>query len=779
MTTTTVPFRQWMDKALQHESSNNLSPECISAALRIAISLAEQVDSSEDGVLSPPFPMSRVDWADCIEVSLKTSDNLLDSASQDLQTDNAVACQRGEHGPQEVGVEQSIPSHLNVAGAQILHNDHSQTNTNTTLINGELQRMFIYSLGLVFYQLFSLGQVPLTPELLVVSCPNGELRLLSSCSRPVNDRETINNNGEAAPLDNFAVALNVSADHKVNGNGMKRPTRESESSPLNGSTNIDGNGEANFETVSNVSGDQVNGNNIKRSTRESEPSAAKRQISVSTRSTISSCGIVSCDLPIDLLRMQGVPSSLCDLIYNMIDCINGDLMGNDSYTKISDVAMDLQLMLQKPSIYLDPLNMDKIVEDGLGLDETRLIGKDQEFSALQSAYQRSTSGSSELALITGLSGTGKTMLANQFGSFVTANGGLFFSGKFDQMGCNSFPVIASAFDKYCEELAREESTVQSVLVAFKLREALGDDVHYLTRMIPNLSKILNEEVDETFSNQECIDAQRRIHYLLTQFVDVICECSEKPIVLFVDDLQWADSASISIVNQLLHGSPSRQNGKFFFLGSLRDDEVGNDHPFWSIIQSTTSFGYTITKVMLEYLTEQVVKQFISDLLHTTPRQVARLSDIVFRRTKGNPLYVSKMLLSLNRKGLLYVSLRRNRWEWDEEKIVSEKIPDDVAMFFVAAIKTLDADMRLALSTLSCFGNSVRCVIIDAIQADLSLNLTGPLDDAIGEGLLYKMNGKYCFGHDRIQEAAYSIIDEHEMCLHHMKYGVSTLSDHIV
>lgn len=98
----------------------------------------------------------------------------------------------------------------------------------------------------------------------------------------------------------------------------------------------------------------------------------------------------------------------------------------------------------------------------------------------------------------------------------------------------------------------------------------------------------------------------------------------------------------------------------------------------------------------------------------------------------------------------------------------------MAMFFVATIDTLDADVKLALSTLSCFGNSVHCEIIDYIEADLGLNITKPLDDAIDVGLLEKMNEKYCFGHDRIQEAAYSIIDKQEICQFHLYYGVSII-----
>ena len=148
---------------------------------------------------------------------------------------------------------------------------------------------------------------------------------------------------------------------------------------------------------------------------------------------------------------------------------------------------------------------------------------------------------------------------------------------------------------------------------------------------------------------------------------MICDCSEKPIVLFIDDMQWADSSSISIINQLLQSSRSRQDGKgkFFFLGSFRTEDTESEmelinHPFWSTIASAESDGFKTTSLKLVYLTKDVVNQFVADLLHLSPRLVANLSDIVYHKTKGNPLFISRMLLSMNRKGLLYISLTRNR-----------------------------------------------------------------------------------------------------------------------
>jgi predicted ATPase len=378
-------------------------------------------------------------------------------------------------------------------------------------------------------------------------------------------------------------------------------------------------------------------------------------------------------------------------------------------------------------------------------------------------------GSAELAIISGVSGSGKTTMANKLGAFVIANGGSFLSGKFDQMTIQSFSAIASAFDNFCSSLVFDCDT--SSLIASKLRAALGSDLHFLAQMIPNLRLILNDEDAscDPIYNQDCVDAQQRLYYLLCQFVEVICTCLEGIIVLFIDDMQWADPASISIISHLLKTSRSMQGGKLFFLASCRDDEMTSDHPFRTMIESVSSFGFKTTEVKLGCMTKDTVNNVVSNLLHLSPRLVASLSDVVYHKTKGNPLFVSKMLRSLNREGLLRVSLTRHRWEWDEEKIQARKIPNDVASFFIDSISTHPVDVRLALCTLSCFGNSAHHEVLSAIETDLNLNLTESLNDAIAEGLLDKLGEKYCFCHDRIQE-----IDEQDRCMHHMNYGVRSM-----
>eukprot|EP00804_Cyclotella_cryptica_P021186 CCRYP_001485-RA/>CCRYP_001485-RA protein AED:0.02 eAED:0.02 QI:1/1/1/1/1/1/2/1352/1114 len=765
MITTTFPLRRWIKRATELQGSNHGHPitqAYLATSLRIAISLADQISDAEELLsavglssglesLPPPFPVACVDWADCVTVGLKLSSDdseLLRSLPVDgdlfrtscseeevqpedfekllkLIVEDATEGERERDREDEkisrANADDTSGSFFSVDWAQLSsdssNNISNNANDHAGTINERLQR--IYSLGLVLYELFSGGDLP-PPDLLVVH----------------NASE-----GSLSAMRSFSLSLNVSDEINIWG------------SSNNDNFSCDGlDNEFDMDYVS-------------RSKRQYFPPGQ----------SISSSSQSICNVSVDHLRVKGVPTPLCDLIHNMIDCINGDFMGNDSYCQMSEVTSDLQLMLSKPSVYLHDLDVNRISVTGLELDEATFV-RDEELASLQSAYQRSVMGSSELAIVTGVSGTGKSTLATKFGDFVMENGGLFLSGKFDQIKyVKPYSAVASAFNTYCEVLARETASEGAVLVASNLKTALGSDLYYLIQMIPSLGRILQEHSNDYIPpGHDCVNAQERLHYLFCQFVEVISRCSGAPMTLFMDDVQWADSASISIISQLLKTSRSMKDSEgFFFLGCCRDDEMSSHHLFWKMIDNVRSFGFKTTLVKLECMDIRTVNTFLSTLLHLPPRLVRSLSNIVHHKTKGNPLFVSRLLISLNREGLLRLSLTRHRWEWDEEKIQSRKLSDDVATFFVDSINKLPADVKTALSALSCFGASTDSEVIRALETNPELTLIEPLNVAVSEGLVYKLDGIYHFCHDKIQQAAYSMI-EHVRCFHHMMYGLSLM-----
>ncbi len=480
-----------------------------------------------------------------------------------------------------------------------------------------------------------------------------------------------------------------------------------------------------------------------------------------------------CSVSVEPLIQKGVPMSVCDLIANMLDCANGSFRKDETYHDISEVRGDLQLMLSKPSVYLYDLNMGRLSTTGLQSGD--IFGRNTELSIIKDAYRRTASGDSEIVTISGQSGTGKSLLAYEFGKYVLAGGGIFLSGKFDQLQQGKpFSALASAFNQYCGILLQScELASSKQMLARQLNHVLGRDAYHLIKLIPNLADILSLDVNCIIHDDGCTNAQKRFQYLLCRFVEVICSTFAAPVTLFLDDLQWADSASIAAVNQLLlTGGPASQNTHLFFLGCYRDGDTNNSNPLWKSLCHSDLVNARSTDVKLDYMDEETLGTMISETLCLSPRLTRSLSSAIYHKTKGNLLFVSRLMISLSKEGLLRPSLSRRRWEWDLEKIQCQKLPEDVAMFFTNSIEALSEDVKSSLCVLSCFGSSADIAFVKTLERVLKKQLLTNLDIAAEEGLLDKKDGQYRFSHDRIQEAAYNMLNFLDRCHFHFSYGMA-------
>jgi predicted ATPase len=195
-----------------------------------------------------------------------------------------------------------------------------------------------------------------------------------------------------------------------------------------------------------------------------------------------------------------------------------------------------------------------------------------------------------------------------------------------------------------------------------------------------------------------------------------------------------------------------------------------DHPFKKILENFIENGISLTMIHLDCTNKEKLQKLVSTLLHLSPRSVKGLSDIIYHKTKGNPLFVSRLLLSMNRDGLLSLSLSRRRWVWDESLIKSIELPTDVATFFSRVISRLSPEVQSALQVLSCFGSAESCELL-ILEAKLVLELVKPLDLAVDEGFVSKNDDKYRFSHDQIQEAAYIMVPLEYRWLEHLEYGL--------
>jgi predicted ATPase len=617
--------------------------------------------------------------------------------------------------------------HFSIANAEIT------STADKGRLEDSMQRM--YSLGVVFYQIFSGGEHPRNLE-----HPKGvgEENRESSHRSSEELSQELSENLEPLPFDQGGT-VDLAGELSI----------------------LDGVQEEEF----NVLDDDAMGDNL-----FNQPNPKKRH------TTQNGCFNNMCSVSVEPLKAKCLPRALCDLVANTLDCANGTISQDDTYRKMSDVRDDLQLMLDKPSIYLYDQDMGRLSITGLQFGD-RAIGRNAELSTIRDAYRRSVSGECEMVTISGPAGSGKSFLACEFGKYVLSSGGVFLSGKFDQLQQGKpFSALASAFDVYCGCLLQttfQNSGPSSIaeVIASELKSSLGRGAYYLAKIIPNLAIILGPEPSPSINNNEdCFNAPNRLEYLLCQFVEVISTSFSAPVTLFLDDLQWADPASMSAVNQLLF--TLGQSRRFFFLGCHRNEEINEGHPTWKLLSHATTLGVCCTNVKLDCMDEETLNTMVSETLCLFPRLTRSLSNIIYRKTKGNPLFVSRLLLSLSKEGLLRPSLIRRRWEWDKEKSQCQKLPDDVVTFLTNSIRVLPEVVKSSLCILSCFGASGDSAFMKTLERALHKNLLNNLDIAVSEGLLDKTEDQYSFIHDRIQEAAYNMMDVQVRRIIHFNHGMA-------
>jgi hypothetical protein len=239
-----------------------------------------------------------------------------------------------------------------------------------------------------------------------------------------------------------------------------------------------------------------------------------------------------CQLSCEYLKLVGVSVPICQMILNMLEVVYGDFGGAECYRKITDVTADLQLMYDTPR-FARGLDINSMSLELL-LNEV-VVPREEELHSIISCYHRCLLGSVEIALIKGESGSGKSWLAHRARASIEGEGGLFLTGKFDQMHQGKpFSALASSFDKYCDFLIRSKKFGWVKIIADSIRASLGQDVLHLVQMIPKLGVVLDIPPNTSAPKDSCSNAIQRLHYLLCQFVDVI---SNNSISLTVSAMQ--------------------------------------------------------------------------------------------------------------------------------------------------------------------------------------------------------------------------------------------------
>ncbi len=445
----------------------------------------------------------------------------------------------------------------------------------------------------------------------------------------------------------------------------------------------------------------------------------------------------------------------------------------------------------------------------------KLYGRDKEVALLLAAFERASLADDRIAgnqnnseirfkvemmLVSGYAGIGKSALVQELYKPIAGKRGYFISGKFDQFQRNiPYSAIAHALQKLVQQLLGEtDDRVQQW--RSRILTALGSNGQIIIDVIPEVELIIGKQppVPEVGATE----AQNRFNRIFQQFVRVFCS-KEHPLAIFLDDLQWIDSATLKLIELMLL---DEQTQFLFLIGAYRDNEVSPTHQLVLTLDRLRNQGAVLQEIVLAPLTLEPLSQLIAETLHQNTDTVHSLAELVLRKTEGNPFFVGEFLRMLHSENLLTFNPpqsplskgsqcvagvspvvatgvgSKEGWQWNIAQIQTQNITDNVVELMLIELKKLPESTQQILRLAACVGAEFdletlaivcgqppKAVSLDLLAA-IQAGLIQPLSE-LDENLLIQ---EYKFLHDRVQQAAYALIDDSQKQVVHLQIGRNLL-----
>jgi predicted ATPase/serine phosphatase RsbU (regulator of sigma subunit) len=462
----------------------------------------------------------------------------------------------------------------------------------------------------------------------------------------------------------------------------------------------------------------------------------------------------------------GIPAAVSDIVMRLLSKTPEDRYQN-AFGVRADLAECIRRMDERGEI--EPFELARHDVSHKFIIPQRLCGREKEIDILISTFEKVAGNDrgSAIVAVSGAPGIGKSALVREILKLVVAKRGYFISGKYEQFRRDKpYSAVIQAFQALVRQILSES---EEMLKKWRedLLSVLGPNGRVITDVIPDIALIIGNQPGLPALGAE--ETSNRFNFVFERFAGVF-PSKEHPVALFLDDLQWADRASFQLLSNMIMSSGIRN---FLLVLSYRDTEVYDAHPLTEFLKNGEKNNIAVERLTLGPLAVTDIKNFIINFLKCSDEKGAELADLVNKKTGGNPFFINQFLSALYNEKLI-VQDGGGGWRWDADKIGSMQVTDNLVELMAGKIGKLSSKTQEVLKICACIGNrfdletvaSVRGTSIDAALNDLG--------DAVREALVSPLGDMYIFHHDRIHEAAYSLVSDREKSELHYRIGTLLL-----